>query len=81
MYTLYEKKIHYAFFGDGIETLICKDGVIVAHVRGWDSPYVVDYFNDSKFIRQPVSKRGKGWRKLSVNKAIEHHAWIADILS
>lgn len=80
MYEIYEKRIHSDFAGTGIESLIVKDGIIRAHVRGWENPQVVD--NDFKSVLKgkPVGKRGKGWRKLSGSNLENAQAWAEDVV-
>jgi hypothetical protein len=81
MYTLYQQKIKSAFAGNGIETLVCKNGVIVAHLRGWDNPQVVDHFpNKVALVGNAESRRGKGWRRLTGERARNAQAWAADVV-
>lgn len=82
MYEIYEKKIESAFAGEGLETLIVKNNVVLAHCRGWDNPYVKDNWNHlaQPLVGKPISKRGKGWRKL-MGFALENaQPWARDTL-
>lgn len=79
MYTIYEAKISDEFAGDGIETLVCKDGMILAHVRGWKNQQVVENFKGN-LTGKPESRRGKGWHKLTGLNALCHQTWAAELI-
>lgn len=81
MYDIYEKPIDSAFAGHGIESLVVKDGIIRAHVRGWEDPSVVDNDFEPILKGKPVGKRGKGWRKLSGENLENAQAWAGDMVN
>ena len=75
MYDIYERSINHPSAGHGIESLIVRDGVIVAHVRGWDNPQIVDTDFDAPLKGQPAYVRGQGWRKLRRADAEPLQGW------
>ncbi len=79
MFDIYEKQIKSAFAGAGVQSLIVKDGIILAHVRGWDNPKVVDNSFEPVLKGQPVNQRGAGWRRLSGTTLDNAQGWARDM--
>ena len=85
MYDIYEREFSDAFAGNGRETLIVKDKVILLHTIGWDDPAAVagaiaEGKGNGRLTGQPLRKKGTGWRKLR-GPALEHaQAWAIDCL-
>ena len=52
---IYERKIQDSFAGQGTESIVVEDGLIVGHTRGWNDPSVQDSFKPS-LVGQPVQK-------------------------
>ncbi len=81
MLDIYVKKTFEHFAGDGAETIVVDDGVIVAHVRGWENPAVVEEGWQPSLTGQPVNKRGKGFRKLRGFQLENSQCWAEDVVS
>ena len=79
MYTLYESKVIDAFAGDGVETLVCEGGIILAHVCSWKNPQAIEIFK-GRLTGKPESVCGKGWRKLTGDEAANAQAWAASVV-
>ena len=79
MFEIYDKSIASDFAGYGIESLIVQNGVILAHVRTWDNPQVVEDDFKATLTGKAVAERGNGWRKLQGQKAENAQAWAKDI--
>jgi len=78
-YTLYEKQVNDSFAGAGVETLVCKDGKILAHVRGWTNQQVVESFRGA-LEGKSESERGPGWRKVVGSKERASQTWAAELV-
>lgn len=81
MYTIYSKPINSPFAGPGVESLVVKNDTILAHVRGWDNPQVVDDTFEPTLKGKPVSERGRGWRKLRGEALENAQAWAVDVVT
>jgi hypothetical protein len=81
MYDIYDKRIEDGFAGSGTESLIVKDGIILAHNRGWDNPSVVAKNWSAPLQGQPIKATGKGWTKLRGFQAENAQPWARDILN
>lgn len=79
MFDIYERRIKDDFAGEGTESLVVKDNIIVAHVRGWDNPHVVDKNWKGPLVGKKAGKRGDGWRKLRGSALENAQAWAKDI--
>jgi hypothetical protein len=79
MFDIYEKEFTDSFAGRGKEWLVVKAGTIKAHGLAWDDPSVDCDFDD-RLTGQPVSKRGKGWRKLTGFALENAQGWAVDMV-
>ena len=86
-YDLYEHKIHSNFAGDGIETAIVEDGVIVGLARGWDDPSVESDPVGLAVLKESiigldidVAQAYETWTRLSPEAEENAQSWAIDVL-
>jgi hypothetical protein len=81
MYLIYEKQIEDDFAGHGVETIITDDeeGRILAHVRGWDDPTVIDDDWQSSLVSHLIDYT-HGFRLVSLSVMENCQGWAAEMV-
>ena len=78
MFVIYEKPVHSSFCGDGVETIVSKCGMILAHTRGWDDQSVAEDFS-APLRGKHLSEKGPGWHKLTGDKLDLAQDWAWEV--
>ncbi len=77
-----QKRTESTFAGTGVETVITREGIVVAHVRGWDNAHVQDVaLADSLVGKHWTQLICDDWEALSDFELENARAWAENVIN